>query len=338
MEGKDYSSNLFDDDTRDFFNEESDINDVQASVAIDDKRSVLSATKQKSANHLIDDIAHQLLNIPLLIDTLHTSSEIALDISKEMAQKIANNEIRFGQFKENGRQYAQFINTATHRISQNIPIKTLPTNFGTLIAQAALTQQIAQLDHKLDQLADKIDEVNRNFTINRFALTNTAREDLELALSMHDKSAKHILLLTALNSATTAKNEMLLKLLELKQSLSNTKMAPKRATQAASRALDYLQKTREAFQIQTSVLFELGEYSALAKALNSFRSTIVNEFSGDDALRLDGNLKGTELPFTILSTQIKDTTESVLLAIKNNRTALVDGQNYSNILINKGDQ
>ena len=84
--------------------------------------------KQKNVAKFIDTIATQLMTIPSFVEQIMKQGEIVLDISQDMAEKLAKGTISFGTYQESGLKYAQFVNSDTGKIVKNIPIKELPTN------------------------------------------------------------------------------------------------------------------------------------------------------------------------------------------------------------------
>ena len=59
------------------------------------RKRPLERYKEKRQSKLLAIIASQLPNIPTFVDELKRHGEIALDISQEMAKKLANGEITF---------------------------------------------------------------------------------------------------------------------------------------------------------------------------------------------------------------------------------------------------
>ena len=80
------------------------------------RKQPLERYKEKRQSKLVSMIASQLPNIPTFAEELKRHGEIALDISQEMAGKLANGDITFGTYTESGVKYAQFVNSETGRI------------------------------------------------------------------------------------------------------------------------------------------------------------------------------------------------------------------------------
>ena len=116
------------------------------------RKQPLESYKEKRQSKLVSMIASQLPNIPTFVEELKRHGEIALDISQEMAGKLANGDITFGTYTESGVKYAQFVNSETGRIFKNIPIKELPSNLGPALATAGLSMQLQQITYELGVL------------------------------------------------------------------------------------------------------------------------------------------------------------------------------------------
>lgn len=280
--------------------------------------SVYEQLQEKRQSKLISMIASQLPNFPFLVEELMAGKEYALDISKELAEKLATGEISFGTYKDSRTKYAQFINPENSRVIKNIPIKELSGNLGQALAMAGLTFKLEEISQKLDALNEKIDRVNRNFDLNRYAEVQSSKEKFEMALLIKNQDTKSALLLNALSQATTAKNLLLHQLLENKLELKNTKLKHKEADRIATITLENLSYMKDAFYIQISSLFELGEFDALSYTLSEFKVLILKNFSGDDALYLDGNLSKADNPFKFLSNNIVNSSAKAIAFIEEN--------------------
>lgn len=83
--------------------------------------------------------------------------------------------------------------------------------------------------------------------------------------------------------------------------------------------MDNLEYLKDAFSFQIATLAELREYSALNYALQNFKDVFLEEFSGENALFLDGYLKN---PFKYLSENVVDSTTLIIEFIENNEDLL----------------
>ena len=279
--------------------------------------------KDKRHLQLLSTIAAHLLNVPIFVEELNRHGEIVLDVSQEMAEKLANGEITFGTYAESGTKYAQFVNSKTGQIFKNIPIKELPVNFGPAIATAGLTMQLEEITRQLDVLGEKVDRVNRNFDLNRYAEVQSAKEKYEMALLAKNSELKQTLLHNALNQATDAKNLLLNQLLESKIQLeaqkSNSKIpifsgniSAAEGDKLANIALENLSYMKDAFSLQITSLFELGEFDVLNYAVYEFKEMIIKNFSGADALFLDEHLSVPTNPFKFLSNNVVAASDSII--------------------------
>ncbi|SFQ10221.1 hypothetical protein SAMN04488506_0552 [Desemzia incerta] len=285
--------------------------------------------KEKRHLQLLSIIVAQLPNIPIFVEELKLHGEIALDISQEMAVKLANGEITFGTYTESGTKYAQFVNSKTGQIFKNIPIKEVPVNFGPAIATAGLTMQLEEITRQLDLLGEKVNRVNRNFDLNRYAEVQSAKEKYEMAMLSKNAETKQTLLHNALTQATDAKNLLLNQLLESKIQLESQKLNNKipifssnisaaEGDKLAQIALENLSYMKDAFSIQITSLFELGEFDVLNYAVCEFKEMIIENFSGTDALFLDEHLSIPTNPFKFLSNNVVEASDSIIKFLDEN--------------------
>lgn len=98
--------------------------------------------------------------------------------------------------------------------------------------------------------------------------------------------------------------------------LSETITIKKKAEQAASLAqdaLDNLYYMKDAFNFQIMSLIELGEYEALSYTVNDFKDLVLRDFSGENALFLDGHLPPTSTnPFKYLSEEVIESSTRII--------------------------
>lgn len=285
--------------------------------------------KEKRHLQLLSTITAQLPNIPIFVEELKRHGEIALDISQEMAGKLANGEITFGTYTESGTKYAQFVNSKTEQIFKNIPIKELPVNFGPAIATAGLTMQLEEITRQLNLLGEKVNRVNRNFDLNRYAEVQSAKEKYEMAMLSKNTETKQTLLHNALTQATDAKNLLLNQLLESKIQLESQKLNNKipifssnisaaEGDKLAQITLENLSYMKDAFSIQITSLFELGEFDVLNYAVCEFKEMIIENFSGTNALFLDEHLSIPTNPFKFLSNNVIEASDSIIKFLDEN--------------------
>ena len=297
------------------------------------RKQPLERYKEKRQSKLVSMIASQLPNIPTFVEELKRHGEIALDISQEMAGKLANGDITFGTYTESGVKYAQFVNSETGRIFKNIPIKELPAKLGPVLATAGLSMQLQQINYELGVLGEKVDRVNRNFDLNRYAEVQSAKEKFEMAMLTKDLDTKKALLLDSLTQATNAKNLFLNQLLETKVQLTNPKLNGKFSIfgnnisaadgdMLAMATLENLTYMKDAFSYQIAALFELGEFDTLNHTIHKFKEIILQEFSGEDALFLDEHLSISTNPFKFLSNNIVEASNSMIDFLNENEEFL----------------
>lgn len=297
------------------------------------RKQPLERYKEKRQSNLVSMIASQLPNIPTFVEELKRHGEIALDISQEMAGKLANGDITFGTYTESGVKYAQFVNSETGRIFKNIPIKELPANLGPALATAGLSMKLQEITYELGVLGEKVDRVNRNFDLNRYAEVQSAKEKYEMAMLTKDPDTKKALLLDSLTQATNAKNLFLNQLLETKVQLANPKstgmipifsnnISAADGDRLAMAALENLTYMKDAFSYQIAVLFELDEFDTLNHTIYKFKESILQDFSGEDALLLDEHLSVSTNPFKFLSNNIVEASNSMIDFLNENEEFL----------------
>ena len=297
------------------------------------RKQPLESDKEKRQSKLVSMIASQLPNIPTFVEELKRHGEIALDISQEMAGKLANGDITFGTYTESGVKYAQFVNSETGRIFKNIPIKELPSNLGPALATAGLSIKLQEITYELGILGEKVDRVNRNFDLNRYAEVQSAKEKYEMAMLTKDPDTKKALLLDSLTQATNAKNLFLNQLLETKVQLANPKstgmipifsnnISAADGDRLAMAALENLTYMKDAFSYQIAALFELSEFDTLNHTIYKFKEMILQDFSGEDALFLDEHLSVPTNPFKFLSNNIVAASNSMIDFLNENEELL----------------
>lgn len=297
------------------------------------RKQPLERYKERRQSKFVSMIASQLPNIPTFVEELKRHGEIALDISQEMAGKLATGDITFGTYTESGVKYAQFVNSETGRIFKNIPIKELPFNLGPAIATAGLSMKLQEITYELGVLGEKVDRVNRNFDLNRYAEVQSAKEKFEMAMLTKDFDTKKALLLDSLTQATNAKNLFLNQLLETKVQLAHPKSNGKiplfgnsitaaDGDRIAITALDNLSYMKDAFGFQIATLFELGEFDVLNYTIYEFKEIILLDFSGEDALFLDEHLSVSTNPFKFLSKNVVEASNSIIEFLNDNEELL----------------
>lgn len=286
--------------------------------------SPYSRVKAQRESKIQQMITAHLTNLPTFVEGLD-SSELILDLSAEVKEKLKNGEIKFGTYSKSGKEYAQLIDSKTNNIYQNIPIKELPTNLGPAIAMAGITAKLEAIEETLAELGDKLDRVNRNFDLNRYAEVNSAQEKFNMALLATNSNLRQTLFSAALDQSTTAKNLLLNQLLEFKMTLTDNKLKRKVAEDQATTALEHLDFFKEAFKIQSSVLFELGEFEILSQTLYDFNETISQHFSEAVSLELDSHLAITSNPFKHFSQDLLQATQETILYIDNHSNLLTTG-------------
>lgn len=293
------------------------------------KRRFQSYQEKREAK-LLSLITSQITNAPTFAEELRKQGEFVLDVSKEMAEKLASGEISFGTYSDSGTKYAQFINSKTGKIFKNIPVKELPVSFGPSIALAGLSMKLQEISHELDLLGEKIDKVNRNFDLNRYAEVQSAKETFEIAMLTKNPDSKKALLHNALTQATSAKSLSLNQLIETKMQLKTqdkfnlftSKLSAAEGDKLATIALENLSYMKDAFSIQIAALFELAELDALHYTVDKVKETILQDFSGKDALFLDEHLSISSNPFKFLSNNVVGASNSIVEFLDQNEDLL----------------
>ncbi|KRN56755.1 hypothetical protein, partial [Carnobacterium divergens] len=299
------------------------------------RSNIYERYKQKNVAKFIDAIATQLMTIPSFVEQIMKQGEMVLDISQDMAEKLAKGTISFGTYQESGLKYAQFVNSDTGKIVKNIPIKELPTNLGPSIADLGLAMKLQQISDTLDVLGEKVDQVNRNFDLNRYAEVQSAKEKFEMAILAKDAETKKVLLRESMSQATNAKNLLLNQLLETKKHLITSKSKNKipfittglsadAGDKLAQTALENLSYMKDAFYYQIATQYELGEYEMLNYTIDNFKAIILQNFSGNDALELDQYLSIATNPFKFLSNEVIESSESILKFIDKHEELLAE--------------
>lgn len=284
----------------------------------------------------VADLATKLASVPQFIEAFNKAGMKVLDISREVATKIQNGELVFVRKPTTGQELGMLRDTATNHFALQVPIKDIPLDLSNALATASLSVALADLSNKLDQLDQKINRVNRNFDLDRYAQVQAAGDKLKLAVLTHDAQTKKTLLLDSLSQATNAKNLLLNQLYESKskfkqqaeksgvfKEIKSIAVPSNEFSQVALDALDNLYYLKDAFSFQVSGLAELGEYDALNFAVSDFRDLILEDFSGEDALLLDGYLPpSTTNPFKFLSEGVVASADTIIDCLDNNEDLL----------------
>ncbi|EOB3361183.1 MULTISPECIES: hypothetical protein [Enterococcus] len=299
------------------------------------RRRPLQRYKERKRNKLVSDLAVQLANVPQFIEAVGRSREKVLDISKEVAEKIANGELVFSRKGATGEAVGILRDAKTGKLFTQLPIKEMPLELGSTIASAGLSLKMQEISNKLEILDGKINRVNRNFDLNRYAEVQSAGDKFKVALLTKDTNMKKALLLEAYSQATNAKNLLLNQLYETKEQLRisrddgnliQTVFGGKKADAEASlaqAALDNIDYMKDAFSFQIASLAELGEYDALNYEVSDFQDLISKDFSGDDALYLDGHLPPTSTnPFKYLSESVLESSTEIIDFLDHNEDLL----------------
>lgn len=286
--------------------------------------------KEKKESKMISFLTAQLANVPQIIEQATKSREVILDVSKELATKIANGELEFVQKGVTGQAVGILRDSKTKKLFAQLPIKEIPIELGSSIATAGMTMKLQEVLNKLEELDNKINKVNRNFDLNRYAGVQSARDKYKLAILCKDLSIKKSLLQESLSQATNGKNLLLNQLYESKlkleksqektnimNSMFNSKLHEDSDT--AQVALENLNYLKESFSFQIASLVELKEYNALNYVVSDFVEIIKKDFSGDNALFLDGNLPPEAgNPFKYLSENVIESASEILKFIESN--------------------
>ena len=190
-----------------------------------------------------------------------------------------------------------------------------------------------EITYELGILGEKVDRVNRNFDLNRYAEVQSAKEKYEMAMLTRDPDTKKALLLDSLTQATNAKNLFLNQLLETKVQLANPKstgmipifsnnISAADGDRLAMAALENLTYMKDAFSYQIAALFELSEFDTLNHTIYKFKEMILQDFSGEDALFLDEHLSVPTNPFKFLSNNIVAASNSMIDFLNENEELL----------------
>ena len=308
--------------------------EVSKKEQFDLRRRPLQRYKEKKKSKLVSDLTSQLANVPQLIEEVGKSREKVVDISKELAEKIANGELVFSKKGATGEAVGILRDAKTGQLYTQLPIKEMPLELGSTIASAGLSLKMQEISNKLEILDGKINRVNRNFDLNRYAEVQSSEDKFKMAILTKDPDMKKALLIESLSQATDARNLLLNQLYETKEQLKLSRdesnplkdMFGKKAdveAHLAQAALDNLDYMKDAFSFQIASLAELGEYDALNYAVSDFRELILSDFSGEDALFLDGHLPPTSTnPFTYLSKNVLESSTEIIDFLDNNEEFL----------------
>ena len=284
---------------------------------------------QQKENLLAKKIKVQLSNTPQFFEEIQKKTRYELDLS-QFAEKLASGDVHFMKNRKSGDILGTLLDSKTNKIIAQVPIKSVPIDIGASIATAGLTQKLGELSEKLDLLESKINQVNRNFDLNRYAEVLSAKEKYETALLIQDSDIRKQLLREAYSQATNAKNLLLQQIYDFKYKIEQrsedknyfqrivSKSKTKEDNELAEATLMNLQYLKDAFSFQIGSLTELQEYEALNYCLSDFENIISADFSGDDALLLDGFSSNSENPFTYFSSDVLESTKSLTEFIANN--------------------
>lgn len=287
---------------------------------------------QRKDNLLAKKIKTQLSNAPQFFEELQKKSRYELDLT-QFAEKLASGEVQFMRKSKTGEALATLVDSATSKTYAQVPIKSVPVELGASIATAGLTQKLEELSAKLDLLENKINQVNRNFDLNRYAEVLSAKEKYETALLIKDSDTRKQLLREAYSQSTNAKNLLLQQIYDSKYKIEKqyeeyrnknqlqkltSKSHIKEGNELAEISLMNLQYLKDAFSFQIGCLTELQEYEALNYCLLDFENIILDDFSGNNALLLDEFIPNSNNPFKYFSSEVLDSTKSLTEFIANN--------------------
>lgn len=287
---------------------------------------------QQKENLLAKKIKMQLYNAPQFFEDLQKKSRYELDMT-QFSEKIATGALRFMRKNKTGESLATLVDSNTGKMFAQVPIKSVPVELGTSLATAGLTQKLEELSIKLDLLETKINQVNRNFDLNRYAEVLSAKEKYEIALLINDSDTRKQLLREAYSQATNAKNLLLQQIYDSKHKIEKrnedernknqfqkwtSASHTKEDNELAETTLMNLQYLKDAFSFQIGCLTELQEYEALNYCLLDFKNIILDDFSGKDALLLDEFIPNSKNPFKYFSNEVLDSTKSLIEFIANN--------------------
>ncbi|AMC94014.1 hypothetical protein AOC36_08450 [Erysipelothrix larvae] len=299
----------------------------------DNRKQPFIRNKSKETFVLIDNLSAQLFNVPQLIEQFTNGKSLAFNVSRELAHKISSGELEFIRKGKTGEAVGILRDALSKKTFAQLPIKEIPLELGVLIASMGLTNELQKMTQKLDELGDKINSVNRNFDSNRYAEVHAAQAKYHYALLSKDIEVKKTLYLESLSQSTNAYNLLLNQLYETKQKFRDSKENIRffsaiksnleEEENVAEVALYNLNYLKDAFSLQIASLAGLKEYDALGHALQDFRTVILEEFSKEESLFLDGHLPPKYgNPFSFLSSNVIDTTTSIIEYIDNNEDLL----------------
>ncbi|AUC90892.1 MULTISPECIES: hypothetical protein [Streptococcus] len=287
---------------------------------------------QQKENILVKKIKAQLNNAPLFLEELQKNSRYELDMT-QFSEMLATGAIRFMRKNKTGESLATLVDSSTGKMFAQVPIKSVPVELGSSIATAGLSQKLEDLSAKLDLLESKINQVNRNFDLNRYAEVLSAKEKYETALLIQDEDTRKQLLREAYSQATNAKNLLLQQIYDSRYKIEKqyeeyrnrnqlqkwtSKSYTKDANELAETCLMNLQYLKDTFSFQIGCLTELQEYEALFYCLLDFENIILDDFSGRDALLLDEFIPNSKNPFKYFSSEVLESTKSLTEFIANN--------------------
>lgn len=297
--------------------------------SVDSSNRAFQRYQEKKKNYIIESLTAQLTNLPQFLGELSNQKDMVLDISKEVAEKIANGELEFVRSKATDKAVGILRDSKSKNFFSQVPIKEVPLDLASSIATIGLTNQVQDISRKLDVLENKLNQVNRNFDLNRYAEVQSAIEKYRMALLSKNVDTKEMLLRDALSQATDAKNLLLNQLFETKEQLKspnkkynipliNDGLSASESAKLAQVALDNLSYMKDAFGIQISTLAELKEYDVLDYTVAEFQTVVLENFSEEEALFLDGNLPISTNPFKYLSENVLESTETIIDFIQEN--------------------
>lgn len=287
---------------------------------------------QQKENILVKKIKVQLNNAPQFLEELQKSSRYELDMT-QFSEMLATGAIQFMRKNKTGEALATLVDSSTGKMFAQVPIKSVPVELGASIATAGLTQKLEELSAKFDLLENKINQVNRNFDLNRYAEVLSAKEKYETALLIQDADTRKQLLREAYSQATNAKNLLLQQIYDSKYKIEKrdkdeknknqfqkvvSKSNTKEDNELAEICLMNLQYLKDAFSFQIGCLTELQEYEALNYCLLDFENIILDDFSGKNALLLDEFIPNSKNPFKYFSSEVLESTKSLTEFIANN--------------------
>ncbi|MDP5866580.1 hypothetical protein [Streptococcus mutans] len=283
-------------------------------------------------NLLAKKIKTQLSNTTHFFEELQKKSRYELNLT-QFAEKLASGEVQFMRKNRTGESLATLVDSVTNKTYAQVPIKSVPVELGASIATAGLAQKLEELSAKLDLLENKINQVNRNFDLNRYAEVLSAKEKYETALLIQDFDTRKQLLREAYSQATNAKNLLLQQIYDSKYKIEErnkdernknklqkltSRSKTKEDNELAETTLMNLQYLKDAFSFQIGSLTELQEYEALNYCLLDFENIILDDFSSNDALLLDEFTSNSKNPFKFFSSEVLESTKSLTEFIANN--------------------